>query len=67
MYSKCINPLPHRDRPFNTLPSREDPDQAAVTLFAYVKMIRYDLTIVDLTSTFFVLCTSVKVYLYNYS
>ena len=28
---------------------------------------RYDPTIVDLTSNFFVLCTNVKVYLYNYS
>ena len=27
-------------------------------------MIRYDPTIVDLTSNFFVLCTNVKVYLY---
>ena len=30
-------------------------------------MIRYDPTLVDLTSNFFVLCTDLKVYLYNYS
>ena len=30
-------------------------------------MIRYDPTLVDLTSNFFVLCTNVKVYLYSYS
>ena len=30
-------------------------------------MIRYDPTLVDLTNNFFVLCTNVKVYLYNYS
>ena len=37
------------------------------TLFAYGNMIRYDLTLVDLTSNYFVLCTNMKVYLYNYS
>ena len=37
------------------------------TLFAYGNMIRYDLTLVDLTSNFIVLCTNVNVYLYNYS
>ena len=36
-------------------------------LFAYGNMIRYDPTLVDFTSNFFVLCTNVKVYLYNYS
>ena len=30
-------------------------------------MIRYDPTLVDLISNFFVLFTNVKVYLYNYS
>ena len=30
-------------------------------------MVGYDPTLVDLTSYFFVLCTNVKVYLYNYS
>ena len=30
-------------------------------------MITYDPILVDLTSYFFVLCTNVKVYLYNYS
>ena len=38
--------------PFNTFAKRADPDQAAwsgSTLFAYVNMIRYDPTLVDLT------------------
>ena len=63
---------------FNTFTNRADPDQAALaklvraarsgpTLFAYGKMIRYDPTLVELTSYFFVLCTNEKVYLYNYS
>ena len=36
------------------------------TMFAYGN-IRHDPTLVDLTSYFFVPCTKVKVYLYNYS
>ena len=63
------------EMPFNTFANRADPDQAAFvrtalsgfTLFAYGNMIRCDPTLVDLTSNFFVLCTKVKVYLYNYS
>ena len=35
-------------------------------MFAY-GYIRYDPTLEDLTSNFFVLCTNVKVYLYNSS
>ena len=50
---------------FNTFANKADPDQA--TLFAYRNMIRYSPTLVDLISNFFVLCTNVKVYLYNYS
>ena len=34
---------------------------------AYGNIIRYDPTLVDLTSNFLSLCTNVKVYLYNYS
>ena len=49
--------------PFNAFANRADPDQAALvrvassgsTLFAYGNMIRYDPTLVDLTSNFFVL------------
>ena len=57
-YCICtINPLPHRD----AFANRADPDQAALvratwsgsTLFAYGSMIRYDPTLVDLTSNFF--------------
>ena len=62
------------EKPFDTFASRADPDQAALisaawsgsTLFAYGN-IRYDPTLVDLTSNFFVLCTNVKVNIYNYS
>ena len=36
-------------------------------MFAYGNMIRYDPTIVNLISNFFVLCTKVKDFLYNYS
>ena len=60
-----------------TFANRADPDQAALiraacsgsTLFAYINgnMIISDPTLVDLTSNFFVLCTNVEVYLYNYS
>ena len=41
--------------------------QLLSSFFAYGNMIRYDTTLVDLTSDFFVLCTNVKVYFYNYS
>ena len=37
------------------------------TLFAYRNMIRYDPTLVDLTSNFLILFSNVKVCLYNYS
>ena len=36
-------------------------------LFTYGNMIGYDPTLMDLTSNFFVLCTNMKVYLYDYS
>ena len=63
------------EEPFDAIATRADPDQAALTraassgstLFAYGNMIRYDPTLVDLTSNFFVLCTNVKKYLMNYS
>ena len=48
------------EMPFNTLAKRADPDQAD-----YGKMIRYDPTLVDLASYFFVLCTNLKVFLYT--
>ena len=58
--------------PFNTFANRADPDQAALiraalsgsTLFDYGNMIRYDPTLVDLTSNFFVLCTNLKKNIY---
>ena len=63
------------EMPFNTFANRANPNQAALvraawsgsTLFAYGNTMRYDPTLVDLTSNFFVLCTNVRVYLYNYS
>ena len=59
-----VNPIvPHRDA-FNSFANRADPDQAA--LFAYGNVIRYDPTLVDLTSNFFVLCTKHES-LYDYS
>ena len=61
------------ETPFNSFANRADPDQTALvravwsTLFAYGKLIiYYGPTLVDLTSHFFVLCTNVIVYLYNY-
>ena len=57
----------------NTFANRADPDQAALvraTLFAYGNIIRYDTTLVDLTSNFFVLRRNMKVYIitmYSYS
>ena len=61
-----------KDMHFKTFANRADPDQAAIiraawsvsTIFAYGNMIRYDHTLVDLTSNFFVLSTNVKVYLW---
>ena len=46
----------------NAFENRAEPGQAALvrsgpTLFAYRNTIRYDPTLVDLTSNFFVLCT----------
>ena len=63
------------ETPFNTFANRADPGQTALiraawpgsTLFAYGNMTRYDPTQVDLKSNFPVLCTKVKVNLYNYS
>ena len=41
-----------KETPFNTFANRADPDQAALVslLFAYGNLIRYDPTLVDLTS-----------------
>ena len=47
-----------------TLLHLELPDQGLLCLL--MDLIRYDPTLVDLTSNFFVLCTNMKVYLYNY-
>ena len=59
----------------DTFANRTDSDQAALvraarsesSLFAYGIVIGYNPTVVNLTSNFFVLCTNMKVYLYNYS
>ena len=55
------------EMPFSMFANRAVPDQAASTLFACGNMIRYDPTLVELTSNFFVLFTNVKDYLYSYS
>ena len=56
---------------FDTFANRADPDQAAITsgstLFAYGNMIRSDPTLVELTSSFFILCTKMKVYIIIHS
>ena len=67
-----LNPLLHRDS-FDAFTNRADPDQAALTraawsqssLFANGNMIRYDPTLVDLTSNFLILCTNTKIYVYS--
>ena len=61
---------------FNTFAKRADTDQVALirtalsesALYSYANMIRYDPTLVDQTSDFFVtcICTNVNVYFYNY-
>ena len=58
------------ETPFDSFANRADPDQAALIRVYSVCLWKYDLadsTLVDLASNFFVLCTSKKVYLYNYS
>ena len=53
------------ETPVNAFVNKADTDQACLiesTLSAYGN-IRYDPTLVDLTSNFFVLCTNMKVYL----
>ena len=62
----CMCHLPHRDA-FKHLYKQEQ-THIRQLFFAYGNMFRYDPTLVDLTSNFFVLCTNVKVYLiYKYS
>ena len=59
-----VNPLPHR-RLLNVLANRADPDQGLLCL-----LLKYDIsdpTQLDLINKFCVLCTNMKVYLYNYS
>ena len=58
-----VNHLPFRD-PFLHVCKQRKP---GLTIFAYGHMIRYDPTLMDLTSNLFVLCTNMKIYLYNYS
>ena len=46
--------------------SQELPDQDLLCLLMGMRF-KYDPTLVDLTSNFFVLSTNMKVYFYNYS
>ena len=61
------------EMPFKAFANRANPDQAALLpdqgLLCLLMEIWYisDLTQVDLTSIFFVLCTNMNFYLYNYS
>ena len=56
------------EMPFNAFANRVDPDfkscLTGCSLFAYGNMIRYDPTLVDLTSDFFVLCTKEIKFIY---
>ena len=55
---------------FNSLVNRADPDQATLIRVYSVSlenMAYSDPTLVDLTSTFFVLCTSMEVYIIIHS
>ena len=59
-----FNLLPHR-RLLTHLQTEELPNQGLLCLLR-----KYDIsdpTLVDLTSNFFVLCTNMKIYLYDYS
>ena len=66
----CFNPsLPHRDA-FSRFANRADLNQAAPTRVYSICLWKYDIanpTQMNLTSNFLVLCTNMKVYLYNYS
>ena len=60
------------ETPFNTFANRTDPDQAALLpdQGLLCLLLKYDIsdpTQLDLTNNFFVLCTNMKVYIYNYS
>ena len=58
------------DMPFNSFANRTDPDQTALVWVYSVCLWKYesaDPKLVGLPSNFFVLCTNMKVYLYNYS
>ena len=70
-----LNPLPHRDvfwgfckqsRP-RSVSSCKSCQIRVYSVCINENMIRYDPTLMDLTSNFFVIHTNVKVYLYNYS
>ena len=59
------------ERPFNAFANRADPDQLELQDEGQLCLIKWkydisDPTLADLTSNFFVLCTNMKVYLYNY-
>ena len=61
----AFNPLRHLLKLF--CKQRRHKSGSSCTLFANGNIIRYDPILVDLTSSFFNLCTNVKVYLHNYS
>ena len=62
-------PLYLIETPFNVFAIIADPDQAALVRADSVFLWKYDISdpaLVDLTSSLCVLCTNMKVYLYNY-
>ena len=70
-YKICL-PIYLIETAFDTFANRADPDQTALiraawpesALFAYENLIRYDPTLVDLTSNFFVQYTQTWIFIY---
>ena len=60
------------ETPFYTFVNRTDLDDVALVRVCLIRLYlvclwKYNPTLVDMASYFFVLCTNMKVYLYNYS
>ena len=65
-----LTPVYLIETPFNAFANRADLNQAAPTRVYSICLWKYDTanpTHMNLTSNSFVLCTNMKVYLYNYS
>ena len=55
------------EMPFNAFANIADLDQGLLSLLINGNMIRYDRTLVDVTSNFFVLCTNMNIYIIIHS